>query len=206
MQFRSLPPAFLLVVTLAFLAGCSSPAPGPVQPATAVTTAIAPVVTTPDPYALAYLTLLPSEMPFTVVNSKATIPDLSDPAFVVFRATRGYTQFSINQTNDSPSAEQLGQMIVEFPPGFANQAYEYLLLQNRQADQTQYSLTWLPDPRIGNMSCAFVVRDRTGAMKPRAMIYFQKGNIVESVVLISPSPDVAALTQAARLAAAKVQQ
>jgi hypothetical protein len=205
MKFPFLYTVFLLLAITAVLAGCSSSpsAPGTGTPTSGTMPAAAG---TPVYYSeLSQLVLSPAEMPFVVVDEKNQTPDLTkDPSFSRLGAIRGYTRYSINEKTDSATSVQLGQMIVEYPPGNATLAFAAFVQQNRNADQTQYQITWLQDPGIGDESCALTIIDRSGAKKPIAMIVFRKATIMESVVMIAPSPDIDALTRAARLAAAKI--
>ena len=192
MKFPYLSAAFLLLAVIAILAGCSS-APSP------------PVSPTPVAYTnLSQLVLSGTDIPFRVMAEKNQNPDMRDPTISQFGATRGYSQFVMNQTADSATTVQLGQVIVEYPPGNAALAFATFVNQSRNTNQSQYKLTWLPDPGIGDRSSALTVTDSTGATKPTAMIVFTKANIMESVVLVSPSLDMDFLTRAARLAAAKI--
>jgi len=200
MKFPFLYTVFLLLAIITFLTGCSSSPPAP-----ATTTPVHTILTPVQYSELSKLVLLRSEMPFTVVDEKNQVVDLkSDPSFGRFSAIRGYRYFAINETNDSPTAVQLGQMIVEYSPGNATLAFADFVQQNKNADQTEYQLIWLQDPGIGDESCALTVVDRVGAMKPITMIAFRKSDIMETVIMIAPSPDTDALTRAARIAAAKI--
>jgi len=204
MKLRFLHAAFLLVFVIAILAGCSSSpsTPGNKTPASGV---MPWEVSTPVPYTqLSQLVLSPTELPFVAVDAKVQTPDMNDLAFSRFGALRGYTRYSINEKNESATSVQLGQMIVEYPPGNATKAFLAFEYENEHADQSQYEITWLADPRIGDQSCALKIVDRDGEAKPIVMVVFTKANIMESVTLIGPSPDTNALTRAARQAAAKI--
>lgn len=197
---------FLLIVVAAFMAGCSSspPAPETATPAHAVTTSVQPATIPVRSSELSRFVLLRSEIPFVVVNEKNQIPDLSDPAFSRFGAIRGYTYYTINETDDSPTAQQLGQTIAEFPAGKAALAFADFIAQNRNPAPSDYNITWLADPKIGDESCALVIVDTTGSRKPLAMVAFRKSGYMETVTMISRSPDTDALIRTARIAAAKI--
>lgn len=202
MKFPYLILILFLITLVVFFAGCTGPAPGPVVPVQG--TATPDQGTVPSGSGMSGLALTPDEMPFAVVNARATTPELAEPAFSSFGAIRGYTVNAINQTDDSPSAVQLAQTIVEFPPGNAPNAYDYFVQQTKSGDQTRYQITWLADPHIGNQSCAFTVRDLTGQMKSVAVIAFQKGSYMESLTMIAPAPDVDALARSARRAETRI--
>jgi hypothetical protein len=204
MKFPFLHFAFLLLAVITILAGCSSTpsAPGNVSPSSG---ALQTAAGTPAQYnALSQLELLPDELPFVVKGETTQVPNMKDPVLSQFAATRGYTRFVINETAESANSAQIGQVIVDYPPGNATRAYTAFVSMNRNADQSQYRITWLPDPGIGDLSCAFIVADRSGATKPKAIIVFVKSHYMESVVMIAPSPDMAVLTQQAKFAAAKI--
>jgi hypothetical protein len=192
MKFPFLYAVCLLLAIIAAFAGCSS------SPSV-------PVTGTPVQYtSLSELTLLPAEMPFVAVSEQTKEPNLHEPRLSQFGALRGFTKFSMNEMNESPTSVQLGQMIVEYPPGKSTLAFADFEQSNRNADQSRYKISWLPDPRIGDQSSAFVVNDSRGESKPTAMIVFVKSNIMESVVMVSPSPDVNTLARAAKIAAGKI--
>ncbi len=203
MKFSFLHVTFLILAITAFIAGCSSTPQAQVTPAPFPGITSTPAGTAVNATLLS-LVLSRNEVPITVANAQSQIPDLQDPTFSEFGAIRGYTQYYIDQVTDSPSAVQLGQMIVEYPPGNATRAFALFVLKNRNADQSQYNLTWLKDPRIGDESVALTINDKTGTDKPMAMIVFRKSRYMESVVMISPSLDIDTLTRAARLAADKI--
>jgi len=204
MKLRFLHAAFLLIFVIAILAGCSSSpsAPGDKTPASGV---MPWEVGTPVPYTnVSQLVLSPAELPFVMMNEKNQIPDLSNPLLSRFGAIRGYTRYVINEKTESATSVQLGQMIVEYPPGNATLAFLQFVNTNQNADPSRYTVTWFADPKIGDRSCALVVVDPNGKEKTLAMVVFTKSNIMESVVMIGPSPDIDALTRSARLAAAKI--
>lgn len=203
MKFSFLHLTVISLTLLAVVAGCSSTPPVQVSPAPTPAPEAIPTRTL-DPVLLS-LILSPEEVPFTVANEKSQIPDLLDPLLSEFGAVRGYTRYVINQKTDSPSAVQLGQMIVEYPTGNATRAFTRFVEQNRKAAPSQYVITWLPDPKIGDESVALTINDATGSAKPMAMVVFRKSRYMESVVMISPAPlDTDTLVRTARLAAARI--
>ncbi len=194
MKFPFLPAAFLLILVVSLLAGCSSP-----QSSTATVTG------TPVQYTeLPELVLSREEMPFTVMGEQTRNPNMKDPTLSQFGATRGYTRYVISEKTDSATAKQVGQTIVEYPHGNATKAFAAFVNGTRNADQSEYGITWLPDPGIGEESVAFIVTDRAGIEKPVSMIVFVKSDLMESVILITPSADADLLTRVARQAAAKI--
>lgn len=193
MQFRFLHTASVLLALMILLAGCTG---SPFAP---------PAGTTPkDGILMSQLLLSPSEIPFEAADVKTQNPDMKEPVFSQFGGIQGMTRYSINEKTPSATSVQLGQTLVEYPPGNAGLAFAAFEQMTREADQSRYRITWLPDPGIGNRSCALIIADSTGADKPTAMIVFVKSNIMESVVMVAPSLDVDALTRAARAAAAKI--
>ena len=192
MKFPFLFAVCLLLAIITVLAGCSS---SPSVPTTG---------TPAQSLKMSQLTLLPAEMPFVVATEQTKNPDMNDSTIRHFGGIQGFTKFSMNEKENSPTSVQLGQTIVEYPPGKAAQAFADFVQSNKDADQSRYKITWLLDPGIGEQSCALSVIDRTGVAKPTAIIVFVKSNIMESVVMIAPSPDIDALTRAAKLAAAKI--
>ncbi len=200
MKFSFLHAAILVLVVTALLAGCSSTPPAPVTPAP--TTAATPPPSTPDT-SLQRFILPPEDMPFSVANSMSQVPDLQDPSLSMFGAIRGYTTFYINQTENSPTAVQLGQRIIEYSPGNATRAYAFYLMVGHNV--TEYNITWLKNPGIGEESSAAII-DSTipGQAKPEGRIVFRKSGYMESVVMIGPTLDMDALTRIARLAADRI--
>jgi hypothetical protein len=195
----------LLLALITILAGCTS---SPSSPGTiTLPSGSTPVVYgTPVRYTeLSQLVLSPAEIPFMVVAEKNQTPDMKDPTFSRFGAIRGYTQYYINEQVMSPTSVQLGQTIVEYPPGNAVLALAEFEKENRNADQSRYKITMFEIvPVIGDQSRAVVVTDSTDSTKTIAMIVFTKSDIMESVVMIAQNPDTDALTRAARQAAAKI--
>ena len=193
MKIRLLHTGVLLLAVMTLLAGCSGSRSAPA-------TGMAG-----QPGPLSDLLLEPSEIPFMVMDEKTTNQDLAKPEFMLFHAARGITRISSSEKTPSPATVQMGQTIIEYPPGNATPAFVFFKALNRQADQSRYKITWLPDPGIGNQSCAFIVADRSGAENPKAMIVFQKSVYMESVVMSAPELDTGALIRAARAAAAKIR-
>jgi len=193
MQFRFLHTASVLLALIIILAGCTGSPSAP------------PAGTVPeDGILMSQLLLTRSEIPFAVMDEKTQNPDMKEPVFSQFGGIQGMTRYSINEKMVSATSVQLGQTLVEYPPGNAGLAFAAFEQMTREADQSRYRITWLPDPGIGNKSCALIIADSTGADKPTAMIVFVKSNIMESVVMVAPSLDMDALTRAARTAAAKI--
>ena len=192
MKFPFLPAAFLLLFVGIVFGGCSSSPSSPVS--------ITPVAYTN----LSQLALSQAELPFTIHGEQTKTPNMKDPTLSQYGAIRGYTRYVINEKTESATSIQLGQTIVEYPPGNASLAFAAFVNQSRNADQSQYKLTWLLDPGIGETSCAFIVTDKSGNQEPIAMIVFVKSNIMESVILIAPSTDIDTLTRAAKVAAEKI--
>jgi hypothetical protein len=206
MRFMFLHSVLLLIAIVTFVAGCSSPssAPGTGTPSSGVVPGAA--ITAVPPYPdLAQLVLLPADIPFPVMNESYQTTDLLiDPTFQRHHAVRGFSHYYLSEKTESPTAVQLGQMIVEFPPGNITPAFEEFENQTRSAGLSRYVVNWLQDPGIGDQSYAYTVIDSSGKEKPMAMIMFRKSNIMESVVMVAQTPDINALTRVARLAAAKI--
>lgn len=193
MQFPFLHVIFVLLAFMTVLAGCSgspaSPAPG----------------TSGQAVTMSQLLLSPSEMPFVVMDERTKNPDLMQPEFMQFGAIQGLSRTSLSEKTVSATSVQLVQTLVEYPPGKAALAFEWFVdMTGNNPDQSRYRITWLPEPGIGEKSSALIIADLTGAESPRAMIVFYKSNIMESLVMSAPSNDIAALTRAARAAAAKI--
>jgi hypothetical protein len=206
MKFPSLPAACLLLALLVVSAGCSSSpsVPGTAAPAQK-TAAPVPGTTTPSyNESLLRLMFLPDEIPFIVMLEQTTTPKMNDPTISKFAGIQGISRFSVNETASSPSSVQLGQVIVEYPPGNATLAFAEFVKSNQDADQSRYKITWLQDPQIGDKSCALSINDSSSAGKTMIMIVFVKSGYMESVVMIAPKPDTDALTRMAKLAAAKI--
>jgi hypothetical protein len=204
MKFRFLQAAFLLLFIISILAGCSS---SPSSTGTKTTSSdLKPwEVGTPVPYTdLSDLALSPAEMPFVAADEKYKILDMSNPVFLRFGATRGYSRYSSNEKTESAASVKLTQMIVEYPSGKSEQAIYAFVNENQDDNTSQSRITWLVDPRIGDRSCALTVTDRAGTAKPIAMVVFIKSNIMESLSLTAKSPDIDALVRTARLAASKI--
>lgn len=204
MKFPFLQATFLLLIILTIVAGCSS---STTSPGTAPSSSDPKPweVGTPVPYTeLSQLLLLRSEIPFIVANEKIQVPNITEPAFSEYGAIRGFTRFSISEKEESATSVQLGQTIVEFPPGNATKAFAAFVAQTRNSDMTYYNISMSPDLGIGQRSCIVVIADRAGTAKPITMLVFAKSNIMESVTLISPAEDLATLTRVGKLAAAKI--
>jgi len=190
---------FLLLLVLSILAGCTQPQSPVSTPAPAVLT------TAGTGTNLSQLMLSPREYPFIPVSIRTQVPDMRDPTISQFGGIRGLAQYAINQPIPSNTSTQIGQMIVEYPQGKASLAYDAFVNQTRNADQSQYTLTWLSDPGIGEKSSAFTVTDRTGKNNPMVMIVYVKSGFMESVTMIAPSEDARNLSLIARTTAAKMQ-
>jgi hypothetical protein len=206
MKFPSLYAACLLLALLVVFAGCSSSpsVPGTADPAQKTA---APVPgTTAHTYneSLLRLMLLPDEIPFAVMLEQTSNPKMNDPTIGKFGGIQGISRFSVNETVSSPSSVQLGQVIVEYPPGNATLAFAKFVKSNQDADQSRYKITWLADPQIGDKSCSLSITDSSSSGKTMVMIVFVKSGYMESVVMIASKPDVDALTRTAKLAAAKM--
>jgi hypothetical protein len=191
MKFPFLGTAFVLLSIVVILAGCiGSPS--------------APANGTSGSVLMSQLLLLPSEIPFGVADEKSNNPDMTKPEFLQFGAIKGITRTSFSEKAESATSVQLSQTIIEYPEGNAVLAFDWFEKITRNRDQSRYKVTWLPDPGIGNKSCALIVADLTGVDKPTAMVVFVKANVMESVAMKAPSLDTDALTRAARAAAAKI--
>ena len=190
MKFPFLYAVCLLLALITVIAGCSSSSsvPGTGTPSSGLApgTTGTPVLDNE----LSKLALLPSEIPFVVVDAKSQTPDLRNPAFSKFGALRGFTRFSINEAAVSATSIQLGQTIVEYPPGKAKLALADFENQSRNTDLAQYNITLSTIPGIGEENVLLTVTDKTGAVQPRAMIVFVKSTIMESVTMIGPKPDL----------------
>jgi hypothetical protein len=193
MKFSLLLAALLLLAGTAVFAGCSGLSP------------VAPAGNPNASESLSGLLLESSEVPFTVADEKTTSPDLAGPELMMFRASRGVMRVFSSDKTPSATTAQLGQMIIEYPPGNAALAFAKFEDLNRNADQSRYKITWLPDPGIGNQSCALIIADRTGADMPNALIVFEKSTFMESVYMTAPSLDTDALIRSARAAADKIR-
>ena len=204
MKFPFLPVILLLLILITFIAGCSSSTS---SPGTGTSSAdLKPwEVGTPVPYTeLPQLLLLRSEIPFGVANEKTQVPDMTETAFSEYSAIRGFTRFSISEKEESATSVQLGQTIVEYPPGNATKAYAEFIAQTKNSDMTYYNISISSDLGIGQRSCIVVISDRAGTAKPITMLVFAKSNIMESVTMIAPAADLASLTRIGKLAAAKI--
>jgi hypothetical protein len=204
MKFPFLPATFLLLLLLTIIAGCSSSTS---SPGTGTSSAdLKPwEVGTPVPYTeLPQLLLSRSEIPFVVANENVLIPDMTEKAFSEYGAIRGFTRFSISEKEESATSVQLGQTIVEYPPGNATRAYAAFIAQTRTSDMTYYNISMSSDLGIGQRSCIVVISDRAGTAKPITMLVFAKSNIMESVTMIAPEADLTTLTRVGKLAAAKI--
>jgi len=206
MRFTYLHTVFLLIAIVTFVAGCSSPSsvPGTGTPSSGVVPGAAR--TAVPPYAdLAQLVLLPADIPFPVMSESYQTTDLNiDPTFLRHHAVRGFSHYYISEKTESPTAVQIGQMIVEFPPGNITPAFAEFENRTRNSELSIYVINWLEDPGIGDQSYAYTVIDSSRKQQPIVMIIFRKSNIMESVVMVAQTPDIDALTRAARLAAAKI--
>ena len=120
---------------------------------------------------------------------------MAEPAFSQYGAIRGFTRFSISEKEESATSVQLGQTIVEYPPGNATKAYAEFIAQTKNSDMTLYNITMSSDLGIGQRSSILVISDRAGTAKPITMLVFAKSNIMESVTMISPTSDLTALTR-----------
>jgi len=204
MKFPFLPVTFLLLFILAIVAGCNSSTSSPgTSPSSSDPKPWE--VGTPVPYTdLSQLFLLRSEIPFVVANENTLIPDMTEPAFSEYGALRGFTRFSISEKEESATSVQLGQTIIEYPPGNATKAYAAFVADTRNSDMTYYNISISPDLGIGQRSCIVVISDRAGTAKPITMLVFAKSNIMESVTMIAPAADLATLARVGKLAAAKI--
>jgi hypothetical protein len=191
MKFRYLHTAFVLLAIMVILTGCIGSPSGTANG-------------TSGSVLMSQLLLLPSEIPFGVADEKSYNPDMNKFEFFQFGGIKGISRTSSNEKTESATSVQLSQTIIEYPPGNSLLAFDWFETMTRKGDQSRYKITWLPDPGIGNKSCALIIADRTGVDKPTAMIVFVKANVMESVVMKAPSLDTDALTRAARAAAAKI--
>jgi len=191
MKFPFLQTTFGLLAIMTILAGCvGSPS--------------APANGTSGSVLMSQLLLSPSEMPIVAADEKSYNPDVTKPEFLQFGAIKGISRTSTSEKTESATSVTLSQTIIEYPPGNAVLAFDWFEKNTRNGDQSRYKVTWLPDPGIGNKSCALIVADLTGVDKPTAMVVFVKANVMESVVMKAPSLDTDALIRAARAAAAKI--
>ena len=191
MKFPFLQTTFGLLAIMTILAGCvGSPS--------------APANVTSGSVLMSQLLLSPSEMPIVAADEKSYNPDVTKPEFLQFGAIKGISRTSTSEKTESATSVTLSQTIIEYPPGNAVLAFDWFEKNTRNGDQSRYKVTWLPDPGIGNKSCALIVADLTGVDKPTAMVVFVKANVMESVVMKAPSLDTDALIRAARAAAAKI--
>jgi hypothetical protein len=191
MKFRYLHTAFVLLAIMVILTGCIGSPSGTANG-------------TSGSVLISQLLLLPSEIPFGVADEKSYNPDMTKLEFLQFGGIKGISRTSSNEKTESATSVQLSQTIIEYPPGNSLLAFDWFETMTRNGNQSRYKITWLPDPGIGNKSCALIIADRTGVDKPTAMIVFVKANVMESVVMKAPSLDTDALTRAARAAAAKI--
>jgi hypothetical protein len=205
MKFPFLYAVCLLLAAITIFAGCSS---SPSSPGTLPLPSggTPEVTTTAVMYTdLSQLALTPAELPFKTLSEKAQTPDMKDPAFSRFGAIRGYTHFSMNETAISPTSVQMGQTIVEYPPGNATLAFAAFKKENQATNQSRYQVSvFQVVPPVGDQSMAILVIDGADPTKDIAMVVFTKSRIMESVVMIGAKPDTDALTRSARIAAAKI--
>jgi hypothetical protein len=203
MKIPLLATAGLLVAAAVILAGCTGT---PSSPGTVTLPRSTPVVTTtPVAYTnLSQLVLSREELPFTAMNEKEQIPNISAPAFSQLGAIRGYTKYTMSENEVSPTSVQLGQTIVEYPPGNATLAFADFIRQTQKTASSRFNISLFEVPGIGDRSRALVILDNENPTQNVIMIVFTKSNIMESVVMIGADPDPDALTLAARIAAAKI--
>jgi hypothetical protein len=204
MKFPFLSAVCMLLSMATILAGCSSPPSSPDTITLPSGTLPAAAGTLPQGNELSQLILTKDEIPFVAAAENSNTPDLTEPSLSRFDAIRGITHFYINEKSPSPTALQLGQIIIQYPPGNATLAFADFLDQNRHADQTQYNITFYHITNFVNESIAMTIVNRTDHTQSTAMIVFRKSDYMESVVLKGPKLDTGALTRSARLAAAKI--
>lgn len=198
MKFPAYSFLILMLLLSVFPAGCT-------QSQSPVSTPVTLSMPTPVAYTnLSELMLSPREMPIAVKGTRTLEPDMGDPVIRQFGGLRGLTQYVIDQTTASETSTQIGQTIVEYPPGNAAKAFDVFVNLTRQADPSMFSVTWLSDPGIGDKSCGFIIVDRSGKQKPLIMIVFVKSGLMESVIMISPTQDAQKISVLARMAAAKI--
>jgi hypothetical protein len=139
------------------------------------------------------------------VAEENQVLDVSQPAFSQFGAIRGYTQYYISEKTVSPTSVQLGQRIVEYPPGKAAEAFAEFERENANTNQSGYKVSlYNVVPGIGNQSLAMAVVNTTDSSNNLVMVVFTKSDFMESVFMVGRKLDTGALTRAARLAAAKI--
>ena len=202
MKFPFLCAVCLLLALVTILAGCSST---PSSPGTITLPSAGTPVSSGTPDELSRLVLSPAEMPFTAVAEKNQTVDLSLPSFSQFGAIRGITRFYINEKAASPTSLQLGQTIVEYPPGKAADAFAEFEKESQSTDRSRFNVSMFTIvPGIGNQSVAMVVVNRTDSSNNMIMIAFTKSDFMESVFMIGRKLDTDALTRVARLAASKI--
>ena len=196
MKFPFLCAVCLILALIAVLAGCSS------TPSSPGTITLPSAGTSGN---LSRFVLSPAEVPFTAVAEKNQVLDVSQPSFSQFGAIQGLTQFYINQKTVSPTSLQLGQTIVQYPPGKNEQAFAAFEQESQSADRSLFNVSvFTIVPGIGNQSIAMVVVNRTDSSNNMVMIAFTKSDFMESVFMVGRKLDTDALTRAARLAASKI--
>jgi len=189
---------FLLVIIITFSAGCSGPSSAPGTGSSSSGSM---------PGALSQLALPRANVPFAVTDEMNQTLDLQlNPLFSQYDAIRGYEQYYINGRSDLPGSSYFSQMIIEFPPGNVTPAFEEYQRQSQKIDPALFTVSWQKDPGIGDESYALTAANRSGnpSAKTLTMVAFRKSNILESIDVITSSPDIDSLEIAARIAAAKI--
>ena len=198
--------AFLLLCLAVLSAGCTGPSPAPgAGPAAPTPVMAAP--TTPPYTELSDLALTRADVPFTVVKEQnETIkPKQGDPQ-TGFPAGRGYKLGFSSEEKDSPTATILLQTIAEIPCGNASSVFNETDQKMRAMKDPKATIIWFPDPSVGDRSLAVTMKSEyTAAVdNPFTMIVFVKVDILEMIVLKTKTADIAALTEIAQKAAAKI--
>jgi hypothetical protein len=199
---------FLFAIIMTFSAGCSGPSstqgtgiPSSGSMPVAAGTAI------PQVAALSQLALPPANVPFVVTNEmNQSLDPQINPLFSQYGALRGYEQYYINGRAELPDSSYFAQMIIEFPPGNVTPAFAGYKKQSQEIDPALYTVSWQNNPGIGDESYALTAANRSGnpSVKTLTMVAFRKSNIMESINVITSSPDIDSLEIAARIAAAKI--
>ena len=188
-------PAALLILVLAFLAGCTGTESRPEG--------------TGESYAkLSELALDPEEMPEgTYAYLEWDVNRSANLYLSAYNATRAYSRAGWSRGHGASGGEpaQFVQAIIEYPQG--NAAPAFALLRNITGHPAEgVLLRWGPDPGIGDESFSILMMNHS-AIRPgtgTALVAFRKGQIIEMISLEAEAPDPAAVAGAARRAAAKV--
>lgn len=189
-----------LILSSVFIAGCASNAPSTSLPT------FGSKLSTIEPIEMALkLSDLPSG--FTIKEgTERTSSDVGQKAHANGWKKGYFVEFDRSGTGKTLETEMIMQDISVYPIDNVNQIManaQSKILKEAYANETVEQLS---DPKIGDSSQAFRVKKNIfGIPITSFVIYFAKGDVVETIIMTGTSADYATLNQLAKVAAAKIR-